>query len=581
MKKEHRKYIDEHMRTRSVERIAKELNVKEEVIRSYLRGRKTEGGARPAEPAGTQAGQQKAAPRASASFAALAAILVIVCAVYANSVKGPFLFDDVVLVKDNPLVKSLSNVPAFFTTDIFAHDASSKPLSSSYRPLQALAYAIDFAVWGNDPKGFHAGNIIIHLINVALVFLLMRKLFDNLFIACGVSCVFGVHPVNTQCVSYIAGRADLLVAAFMLLSLLFYIDFSGSAQGTPQRPAPALRSLVLSAIAYAFALYSKEVSMLVVPGILILYNATFNRKGLYAIRSYIFHAAALIAYYPCRLHALRGVPTQMFELSKVALFPRLLTSLKTLFIDLRILLVPYDLHFGRTTELERSLASPYALLTVCGIALVIYILFRSYRRLRGLHDTEGALTFFGLSWFLISMAPLVNIVPLQVFHSDNWLYFSSIGIYLVAARAAYVLWRRCARRGSWNAVAIAALLSIPLAFYGIATVKRNRDYQDEIRFYLSSVKWRPNVKFYRVLGALYGERREYDKAIRYLEKAIETNRTHPSPEVVAAYYNLGITYMHAADYRKAAEAFERVLASGDEGLKSEAERCLAYIRTRP
>ena len=147
-------------------------------------------------------------------------------AVYANSIKGPFLLDDNTLVEANPLVKSMSDISKFFKRDIFAHAIDSRPISNSYRPLQMITYAIDFFLWSNDPKGFHLTNILIHIFNVILVFLLVKKLFNNKAISFFVSLLFAINPVNTSCVSYISGRADILVAAFMLLSIIFYIDYS-------------------------------------------------------------------------------------------------------------------------------------------------------------------------------------------------------------------------------------------------------------------------------------------------------------------------------------------------------------------
>jgi hypothetical protein len=502
-------------------------------------------------------------------------ILLAACATfvaYSSSLDGPFLFDDVALVKDNPLIRDISNLPVFFTTDIFAQAPLSKPISSSYRPLQTVSYAIDSLFWKGAARGYHLTNIFLHLLNVILVALLMRRLFPSPILPYGISLLFGVHPVNTQCVSYISGRADVLASTWILLSVIFYVEYHKRNRG---------RYLLLSAIAYLCALYTKEIALFVVPLYMLLYTLTFHRRGPFKPSSYAFHIAAIAAYVPMRLHALRGALTQNFELSRVGLIPRLLTSLKTLFIDARILIVPYDLHFGRTASVERSMfGSLYSVLTVCGISSIAFILYASYRKWIRTGSRGSGLVSFGLSWFLVSMAPLMNLVPLQVFYSENWLYLASIGIYCALSSIIARLWAMLAARHVAYRLVLAIVLASVFFCYGYVTVKRNQDYRDEIRFYLSSVKWRPNVKFYRVVGALYGERNDLVNAEKYLKKAIETNTIYPSKEVVAAYYNLGITYMKLSRYGKAQEAFEEVLASDNAALRGEARRCLPYIKTR-
>lgn len=499
-------------------------------------------------------------------------LAVAVFVVYANSLPGPFLFDDELLVKSNPLITSFSNIPVFFKTDIFAHSTEGLPQSNSYRPLQTLTYAVDFFLWGDDPMGFHITNVLIHIVNTFLVLLLAQKIFKDLFLALFVSALFGLHPVNTQCVSYIAGRADLLTAAFMFISILLYVDYSETNKN---------RFLAASTLSYLCAVYSKEYAAFAVPALIFLYNTVFDSKNVFKTKRYAPYLLSLVLYIPARMGALSGLTPRSLELSRISLFSRVFTSLKTLFIDIRILLLPYDLHFGRTTGVERSLfGSPYAVLVTIGVVAIAFILYHLYRKWRRERSVSAAAVFFGVSWFLVSMLPLVNIVPLQVFHSDNWLYFSSVGVYMVFAAALNYLSRILPKRSALGRYIFSAFLCIILILYGTATIRRNDDYRDKIKFYLSSLRWRPNVKFYRAVGALYGEKGDYGNAVKYLEKAIEVNKLYPSEEVTAAYYNLGVTYMRLSMYKEAEDAFDSVMISDNELLKKGAGEQLLYLKNR-
>ncbi len=501
-------------------------------------------------------------------------LAVLTFAVYFNALSGPFLFDDIVIVKTNPLIKSLSNVPTFFKTDIFAHDAVSGRLSSSYRPLQTVSYAVDSFVWGNDPRGFHLTNILIHIANALLVFFLLRKIFGDQFFAFFVALLFGIHPANTQSVSYISGRADLISTTFVLAALFTYVDY---------RKTGRAFFLWSSALAFFAALYSKETVAIVVPLLIVLYEAAFIRekaRPLMLITS-IPYIIGFLLYLPMRASALHKILPQRLELAKIDIFSRVLTSLKTLFIDIRILAFPYDLHFGRSTEVERSIfSSPAAIGTAAGIIAAVYIVILCYKKWKVSQAWTAGVILFGMLWFFVSMIPLLNIVPLQVFHSDSWLYLPSIGIYMVFFALLRLVWQKSAHIHKVLGVFILLFISAAYLVYGYATIKRNEDYRDEIKFYLSSVQWRPNVKFFMVIGGLYGQKGDYEMAEKYLRKAIETNDIYPSYEVVAAYYNLGITYLKRGEYDKAREAFEKVRLSGSTALKIEAEKNLIYLKER-
>ena len=80
------------------------------------------------------------------------------------------------------------------------------------------------------------------------------------------------------------------------------------------------------------------------------------------------------------------------------------------------------------------------------------------------------------------------------------------------------------------------------------------------------------------MGALYGEKGDFDNALKYLKKALEINELYPSTEVASAHYNLGVTYLRLSKYKEAEEAFNKVMMSDDESLKKEAQANLTYIR---
>ncbi len=175
---------------------------------------------------------------------------------------------------------------------------------SYFRPVAVLSYSLDYALWGLKPLGYHLTDISWHIIVALLVYgLLLRLTGGSRLTAWLGALLFALHPVLTQCVPGIAERHDILAAAFFLGSMWLFIEHEGTA-GRPY--------LLLSLLAYALALGSKEVS-LILPAVLLAYVVTVRggggpwlcmRAGLRAVLPYLGVTVAVLAW---RWHVLHGL----------------------------------------------------------------------------------------------------------------------------------------------------------------------------------------------------------------------------------------------------------------------------------
>src|SRR5256885_4507444 len=137
------------------------------------------------------------------------ALVIVVFLCFANALRNDFVFDDISLVSVNNQIRSL-NLPL---------------LLSSYRPIRDISYAIDFALWGENPFGFHLTSILIHAANVLLVFGLVRRLTKDLVTATLTALIFAVHPLQTEAVTYILGRRDGLFILFYVFAFHRYLTY--------------------------------------------------------------------------------------------------------------------------------------------------------------------------------------------------------------------------------------------------------------------------------------------------------------------------------------------------------------------
>src|SRR6266567_762431 len=170
---------------------------------------------------------------------AVISLVVIVFVCYVNSLGNEFVFDDFLLVLASKRIRSI-NLGLFL---------------NSYRPIRDISYAIDYALWGERPFGYHLTNLVIHAANVLLVFALIRRVTENLVTAALAALIFAVHPIQTDAVTYISGRRDLLFTFFYLVAFHSYLTYYRR-----RWSSPAIVYFVLFLVLWALSLLSKEMA---------------------------------------------------------------------------------------------------------------------------------------------------------------------------------------------------------------------------------------------------------------------------------------------------------------------------------
>ncbi len=206
--------------------------------------------------------KQAAAGRPSLSAVTFVALLAVLP--FVNSFGNNFAFDDGIAIVENPLIKSLRNVPTLLTSGYWEPYPR---MGKLYRPLVTISYAANYAMGGLRPFGYHLINLLLHLAVSLLVYRLALRLFRQPEGALVAAALFAVHPLHTEAVTGIVGRAELFAAAFFLLA--WWWDLEG--RGRP-------RYIVGSLAAFALALVSKEHAV-ALPGVLAL-------SDLYAAREW-------------------------------------------------------------------------------------------------------------------------------------------------------------------------------------------------------------------------------------------------------------------------------------------------------
>ena len=525
MKPEHKKYIIENIREYSPREMAQKLNIRESKVRKFLERHKDKIQAGPPVENLTEKFFGHSIGQNQAIFFIIL-IIIMGFIVYANSLSGGFIWDDEQLVVENSYIRDGSHLSDIFTKSI---GAGSEKECNYYRPLQQISYFLDFFLYQLNPFGYHLTNILLH-IGVALgLFWLMRLFyFDNLLAAL-TALLFVVHPVHTEAVSYISGRADPLGTLFLLLAFIAYIKSLSTRNMLPR---------ALAILSYALALLSRE-SSLILPFLLLLYHYCFRKK----IESGFFAtiAAMTFVYIFLRTTVLKFVSFENPVASTV--FERIPGFFAAMAGYAKLLILPFGLHM----EYGNGLFSPINPAVLIGVFLVVFLLIFFVRRKRG-PDT----IVFGTAWFFIALLPFSNIYPLNAYMAEHWLYISSMGFFLVLAKCFLLFANACERTRNF----ILGCLICLIAFYSYMAIRQNAYWNDPVNFYERTLTYAPHsARLYTNLGKEYEARGRKDEAIAMHKKAIALKADYAE-----AYNNLANVYTSIGRDAEAVDLFKKALS---------------------
>ncbi|MFA5177153.1 MAG: tetratricopeptide repeat protein [Candidatus Omnitrophota bacterium] len=445
-------------------------------------------------------------------FCLIAGVCVIF---YSNSLGNPFIWDDEALIVRNPSIRSWQNLPSAFTSDLYSGIDFG---SNFYRPLQAATNIWDYHFWQLNPFGYHLTNIILQILAAFLVFLLGCAILKQVSLALGTALLFSVSPLHTEAVTYISGRADMLMGIFLLSALLLFIR----------------GYRFLAWLAFIPALLSKELAV-VFPLVILAYLFYYRREELKNPANFIklllpFLIIDLI-YVLSRISFLNFPRTYPPALTKIPLFLRVTALPEVIFTYLRLLFLPLDLHMSWTVSRPASFwdfsLSWFWLALIC--VACIY----------GLRDRKNnQAPAFMLSWALIFFLPQSGILPINAFIAEHFIYLPSISFFMLLA---YLLRRYLSKR-----VFIFSITGL-VFFYGLLTLYRNLEWRSPLLFYERIIQFSPDsFKARNNLALQYEGRFLYDKALLEYQKALKLN-----PELLEARTNLGNLYFKLGDFKAA------------------------------
>jgi tetratricopeptide (TPR) repeat protein len=479
---------------------------------------------------------------------------------YSNSFHSGLVFDNASVIGQDPRIRQAT--PENIASILTGGYRYSKPTAGLYRPMTTFTYLLNYAVFGDAarPPGYHWVNLALHSVNVALVYALGMVVFGETAPAWALAAIWGLHPLLTESVTNIVGRADLLAAFGILAGLLCHVR-AASAAGRRR-----VAWLLGIAVAQAVGILSKE-SAVVLPGIMLAYDMVWSKRTTWRVRAPAYGAPAVLLaaffYLRGQLHVAMLVPFADNPLVNAGFWAARLTAIKVIGKFLWLFLWPARLSADYSYNAVALFAwradwkdaKALIALAVClGAALLMVIL-----AVRGRH-TEKAILFF-LAFFFLAVSPTSNLILLiGSVMAERFLYLPSVGLAGCVA-AIFALGRRkllgrpAIARSGW---AVLGLVCLALA---ARTYARNSDWKDELSLWSSAVNVCPDSA----------------KARYNLGKALELLPGR-LPEAIAEYrVSLRIDPNHADVHNNLANA----LAATPGGLTEAIAEYQAALRMEP
>ncbi len=496
---------------------------------------------------------------------AVSLIIVLSVIVYSNTFHVPFHYDDRPVIVENPNIKDLSNI-----SDILFHNP--------FRPVLSLSFALNYYFNGLNPFGYHLVNLIFHILNGILVYILILLALSKsctgfetsskipFQISFFVSLIFSLHPIQTESVTYISSRSEVMCTSFYLLSIIFFLKFLKSAK-------VKILFYLGSLVSFLISLGIKEIAI-TLPVTLILFEYLFlskksqgddlilkNRDTTKTLTGFLkgkwyhfFFLFIIPVIFIIRYLTLGAFGHPKFHRD---LFYHFLTQSHVIINYIKLFFLPVNLTIDHVFPLFKT---PFEASTVLAIVTVFFIIIFSFKNIKKL-----PLLSFSILWFFLTLSP-TSLIPLEDSMSERWLYLPSVGfcLFLVVMIQTQIVGNKigflnldrrgsltpqfylpeqpaCRQAGNLLPIMEKRIFSVYLLFiiillFSVQTYVRNIAWQSEYSLWEDALKkTHDKARPYLSLGYLKFKEGKYEEAIDYYKKSIEI---FPTAE---AYNNLAYT----------------------------------------
>ncbi len=455
-------------------------------------------------------------------------------------------FDDDFYVYENAYVQSGLN----WNSVIQAFSFELVEISGNWHPLTWLSLMFDHQIFGLSPSGYHLINLLFHVMNTILLFLVLRQMTKTLWPSALVACLFAIHPLHVESVAWIAERKDVLSTFFWMLTMgaySYYVEH------------PGVRRYFLVLLFFVLGLMAK--SMLVtLPFVLLLLDywplRRFQKiKPDPKVQAEVPKRSTIYPLFREKaplfvLAILSGIATYIAQQNKgyvqsLELFPlsvRIGNAFVAYIIYIKKMIWPSNLAVFYP---HSSLLVPWQVLgsVFLLIAITLVVIWRA---------KKFPYLATGWLWYIGTLVPVIGIVKVgNQALADRYTYIPLIGLFIIVAWGVPDLFKKWNHRKEifWTSAALSILC------LSIITWTQVNYWRNNITLYDYTLKvTEDNWIIYNSRGNAYKGLGNYKQAIEDYNRTIEIK-----PNCAVAYYNRGIAYYKLGNYRQAIEDYSEAI----------------------
>ncbi len=471
---------------------------------------------------------------------ALVAISILAGIVYYNVLDNSKHFDDD-FIFTNPDFQNPEDYLTIFKVNAFR-----------FVTFYTFSHQMKFS--GDDPSQYYIVNILIHIINSFLIFLISYSLLASpklantkvaeyreilsLFIA----IIYAVHPIQTQAVSYIYQRLALVGGLFYLSAIYFYIVFRLSDKKFYNK----IWLLLLSILAITGGLFSKE-NTFTIPGIIILLEISLlsKRKSvsfIFILLSFILVIVGVLLFFMFQIPERVFFPQENFDGNTIHSLNYFFTQFKVFPKYFTMMLFPFSQNIDHEIIIANTINDDGVIEGMIFVGVTLIIALHSYKKYK--------LIFFGIVWIYITLAVESSFIPVADVINEHRLYLPIFGFLMILAQLAGMFLNK-----DENVKKLIIIMLVMTGIYSIKTVMRNKVWQSEYTLWADAAKKSPNkarAQFKLAVAAF--DSGKMDIALNSFNRTVELN-----PKLPSIYSYLGAMNAQARNYQQAIDYYSKFI----------------------
>ncbi len=470
--------------------------------------------------------------RQNSELIVLTALCVLVIGIYAQTVGFAFInLDDNLYVYENPFVFSGLSQTTFKWAFTHFH-------SANWHPLTWISHQLDATLFGLNAGGHHATNVVFHLINSILAFVVFQKYTQSFWKSAIVAALFAVHPMHVESVAWVSERKDVLSTMFWLLTMWAYFFYV--------RKDKNRNYYLLTVLLFALGLMAKPM-LVTLPFVLILMDFGFleRLKSLADLKAVVFEKipffglAAISSYITILAQKSEGA---IQNLERLPFQTRILNTVTAYLKYIISFFYPFNLSVWYPFDND----FPFWQVGGSVLFLIVFTIFC----VRQIRSRKYLLT--GWLWFIGTLVPVIGLVQVgSQSLADRYTYIPYFGLFIILVWGFSDVFERFKiKQNSVLTVALVVILFFTFAAYRQTSFWKNNEtlYAHSLAVTSGNYLLMQNYCHYLML------KNDLDKAENLCRQAIEIKA-----DQAEAINTLGIIFFKRGDFEKAAENFGRTL----------------------